>query len=116
MKPIIFTDFGVITESSSNAPSWYGFEEVMPCRPGAFSPWLLVRQQCANTLKTSVDECAPATTAAAVAGTTALAHYLDGRYHLLKDLKALHKQRLGVKLFQKVGITTLSLEHPRSTT
>ncbi|KAI1611323.1 AMP dependent ligase [Exophiala viscosa] len=57
----------------------------MPCRPGILLSMALV------------------TTAAAVAGTTALAHYLDGRFHLLKDLKVLHKQRLGVKLFQKVA-------------
>jgi hypothetical protein len=56
-------------------------------------------------------------TAAGVAGATAAAMYIDGRYHIRKDLRTLLGLRRAGKLYQKAGeqLSRVSLSHTRLT-
>jgi hypothetical protein len=44
-----------------------------------------------------------ATAAASVAAATGLAAYLNGKYHLAQDIKALKSRRSGTKYYQELG-------------
>ena len=52
-----------------------------------------------------------ATAAASVAAVSGLAAYLNGKYHLGQDIKALRFRRKANKYYEELGTYTNQLEH-----
>jgi hypothetical protein len=52
-----------------------------------------------------------ATAVASVAAASGLAAYLNGKYHLAQDLKALKFRRNATKYYDELGTFTLSTNH-----
>ena len=73
--------------------------------------WRLVRLEIPNCRgRANIDA---ATAAAAVAGTTVAAAYLDAKYHISKDVRMIAKLKIGEREYAKAGTVAAHLLAPR---